>query len=299
MTGSGKSSRRITDEQQENMKLTFRHSVRSLLYRVTDRLLPYVPEDQRKKESGRNPIRVQSVLLAILAGFSVLIVSERFSAYVQEQTELADIRADYQYYQQRLQEEEEEAAELTRIFEELSVQRTALLEGLYVRLSEEDLASSEEYAQLVVGSYIAGMTEVQGAGIRISMQDLEGIDYSAADRAAIIHDADVRGTVNLLKAQPSSSAMDINGERLVANSRLICTGPNILVNRNYMSMPFVISVAGDPAELRDAFMGSDLYRDFQARGLRVTVETVSDLTIPAFYDQELVDQGVSHMRVVQ
>lgn len=299
MTDTGKNNRQTIASQHGDTKLTGRQRIRGLLYKLTDRLFPYVPEDENKKEPAADPIRVQSVLLAVLAGLSVLIVSERFSTYVQEQTELADIRADYQYYQQRLQEEEEEAAQLTRTFEELSVQRTVLLEDLYVRLSEENLTSGEEYAHLIIGSYIAGMTEVQGEGIRITMQDLEGIDYTAADRASIIHDADVRGTVNLLKAQPSSKAIDINGERLVANSRLICTGPNILVNRNYMSMPFVISAAGDQAELRDAFMQSDLYRDFQARGLRVSVETVSDLTIPAFYDQELVDQSLSYMRAVQ
>lgn len=285
-------------EQRPDQKKAWKQSVRSLMYKVTDRIIPF-KANQEDEQSETNPQKVQKILLAVLLGLSVLILSARISSYVQDQTDLADTRADYQYYQNRILEEEEKAEALTRTFEDLSARRTEVLEDLFQRLSDQNLASEEERTQLILSSHLAGMTEVTGEGVRISIQDVEGIDYTAADRASIIHDADVRGTVNLLKASPSSKAIDINGERIIATSRLICTGPNILVNRNYMNMPFVISAVGDSDELSQAFFESDLYRDFQARGLRISVESSSTLTIPAFYDQELLDRSLTYMKVVE
>ena len=285
-------------KQDKKPKLSLRQRLRLIGYRLGDFFFPFESDDATT-EKPSNPKRTQQILLALLLGLIVFILSERIAAYAREQTSIADTRADFQYYQTRILEEQERSEELLAHFEELSSERNQILEELYARFSEQNLATDEEYHELMLTRHMAGMTEVRGEGLRISLRDESGIDYTGDDRTSIIHDADVRGTVNLLKSVPSSLAMDINGERVIATSRLICTGPLILVNRDYVSMPFVISVVGDSDELFVAFTESELYRSFLDRGLEVTVEAVADLAVPPLYDQELIDHSLNFMREVQ
>lgn len=55
----------------------------------------------------------------------------------------------------------------------------------------------------------------------------------------LVHDEDILKVVNELRAA-GAEAISINGQRLIANSEIICSGPTIRVNRRPLAPPFVI-----------------------------------------------------------
>lgn len=122
----------------------------------------------------------------------------------------------------------------------------------------------------------AGFAEMSGPGVIVRIFDAE----NGFTNEAIIHETDVRDTVNELFAA-GARGVAVANQRLTASSAIRCVGPSILVNDERIPVnPVVISAVGDPEVLAS---GLDIIRiTLQVtRNLRVEIEKLPTLTLPA------------------
>lgn len=100
----------------------------------------------------------------------------------------------------------------------------------------------------------AGLTEVAGAGVQVTLTDSKKHDILPSDQfnvSTLIHDSDVAAVVNELKAA-GAEAISVNGQRVVSSTPIRCVGPVIQVNGVPVTTPILISVVGDPDILQAA-----------------------------------------------
>ncbi len=158
---------------------------------------------------------------------------------------------------------------------------------------ENALATGTEQARVLNDSLqaakmLAGLVEVEGPGIELVLRDSErrpapGSTESLLVDLYIIHDYDLLRVVNELR-QAGAEAIAINGQRLVANSAIRCTGPVIYVNDIKMASPFVIHAIGDPNTLLGALKtpGGVLTDIIQADPKMVQMRALDKVHIPAY-----------------
>jgi uncharacterized protein YlxW (UPF0749 family) len=99
---------------------------------------------------------------------------------------------------------------------------------------------------------LAGLTEVQGPGITVTLRDsTKPLPPQADPRAANIHDGDVLQVVNVLW-HAGAEAISVNKHRIVSRSSFTCVGLVILVDGSPIASPVVIQAIGDPETLKGA-----------------------------------------------
>ncbi len=103
---------------------------------------------------------------------------------------------------------------------------------------------------------IAGLTDVSGNGITVTLKDgsnagqaVAGIVYD--NGYGIVHDSIVLMFLNELRAA-GAEALSINDERILATSEIRCAGPTISVNNTKIAAPFEIKAIGNPETLENA-----------------------------------------------
>jgi len=135
---------------------------------------------------------------------------------------------------------------------------------------------------------LAGFTDLQGSGIRIVLNDRprESIVLSEQHDLSsfIVHDTDLLGVINELRSA-GAEAIEINGVRILANSRISCGGPTINVGREQrFTPPFVINAIGDPQALAGIFQEPDsIYHMLVFYGLEFRIEIMDNVKIPRHY----------------
>ncbi len=145
----------------------------------------------------------------------------------------------------------------------------------------------------------AGLTEVKGPGVIITLDDAIVRQENADPNSLIIHDSDIKVLLNDLK-NAGAQAISINGERIVAMSEQICNGPTIKINKNRYAVPYVMSVIGDPDLLNIALQKSERLAFMTRDRIVVNIRTSRSITIPAFRMQEsALDSLMTYMKVVE
>ncbi|MFY9235341.1 MAG: DUF881 domain-containing protein [Fimbriimonadaceae bacterium] len=92
----------------------------------------------------------------------------------------------------------------------------------------------------------AGLTEVEGPGVAITLRDATNSPSALVDESELaIHDEDVLKVVNELWAS-GAEAVSVNNLRLSVGSTIRCVGPVVLVDQVKMAPPIVIRAIGDP-----------------------------------------------------
>ena len=111
--------------------------------------------------------------------------------------------------------------------------------------------SEEKTAQIKKNNLLLGLTNVQGKGIVIELADgktnIQMLDASSL----LIHDGNLRDIVNEL-ANAGAEAIEINGQRIVNSTYIVCAGNVILVNGEKISSPCVIKAIGNQESLYGA-----------------------------------------------
>lgn len=173
--------------------------------------------------------------------------------------------------------------------EKLEAQQEAFLKASSVNVA--NAASKIELDRLKL---IAGLTDVTGEGVIVTLNDAESTD--AEDKSQyIIHEQDVWNVVNQLRLA-GAQAISINNERVIATSELLCAGPTIKVNNNRYAVPFEIKAIGDGAELYSHMKDSEIVNELLSSGKRVTLKTGSDILIPKFSNN--INSLISNLEVV-
>lgn len=142
---------------------------------------------------------------------------------------------------------------------------------------------------------LAGLTPVQGPGVRVTLDDSGvRIPPGADPNAYIIHEFDLRDIINLLWTA-GAEAIAINDERLVSTSSVYCVGSTVMVNNTRLSPPYTIRAIGNPRVLQDFVNNPSYLRDLKEKkrlyGLGFAVQDVAGLTLPGYSGGFLVQHA--------
>lgn len=164
----------------------------------------------------------------------------------------------------------------------------------FLKASSMNVANAASKLELDHLKLIAGLTDVAGEGVVISLNDAEdpGLDNIMN---YIIHDEDVWNVVNQLR-YAGAQAISVNNERVIATSELLCAGPTIKVNNNRYAVPFEIKAIGDAAELYSHMKDSEIIKELIGGGKRVTLTQGKDILIPKFSND--INSLISKLEVV-
>ena len=149
-------------------------------------------------------------------------------------------------------------------------------------LSDKTSGSGALNEQLQDAKKFAGLTELEGPGVKVTLRDnpkagiMSGIDD-------LIHDVDIMNVTNELFAS-GAEAISINGQRLAATSSIRCAGPTILVDGVRVANPFVISAIGKEDVLYSGFTmtGSIMSQIASANPSMIQISKEKSIRVPAF-----------------
>lgn len=147
--------------------------------------------------------------------------------------------------------------------------------------------------------FLSGLETVRGAALEIKLSDAPGIAYGPDERRQIVHDRDLRDTVDTLKGlDPLGIA--VNGERITALSKIVCNGPSVQVNRHFRPAPFMIEAVFSKAEdMRSAetyLEASCLIAEMRERGLGVTIEEREESELAGFKDHDWLREQLKRLQ---
>ncbi|MGE4284243.1 MAG: DUF881 domain-containing protein, partial [Clostridia bacterium] len=159
------------------------------------------------------------------------------------------------------------------------------LNALRQAASESSGYSKELLEQLKRAEILAGLTDVEGKGVIVTLNDSkisnEGVN-SIDPNYFIIHDEDLLMVINEL-ADAGAEALSLNDDRLIATSEIRCAGATVSVNNNRHSTPFVIKAIGDPDTLEAALNLRNGVRDILGQwGIEFTVKKSNKILVPRY-----------------
>jgi uncharacterized protein YlxW (UPF0749 family) len=151
--------------------------------------------------------------------------------------------------------------------EELETQKEEL-EGAYSNTTsvEKTLKKELDYSRM-----IAGLTDVKGAGIVVTLDNSVGL----------VADSDILNIVNELRAS-GAQAISVNGQRIVAVSEIREAGRYIVINGNKLMPPYYIKAIADPVSLKNALnLVGGIAENFQEMyNIKYSIEMVDEIVIP-------------------
>ena len=181
---------------------------------------------------------------------------------------------------------------LQTLYNELTEERDALagqvgqLQG-ELELYREQAASGGEggealAAELEQMEITAGLTDVEGPGVTVVLEDSTQANVTGDEADYLIHDNDILSVINELRSA-GAEAISLNGERILATSEVRCTGAVVTVNGRRYAAPYVIFAIGDPDTLYSALTMRNGVVDILSQwGITVRVTASDQLLIPAY-----------------
>ena len=139
--------------------------------------------------------------------------------------------------------------------------------------------------QLTRAELLAGMVDVKGEGITITLNDMDNRKTSGGSlnaNATLIHDEDIRKVVNELFAA-GAEVVAVNDSRLISTSAVRCVGPSILVNDTKMTPPYVIKAIGKAEQLEAALnLNGGVVDNLRIWGFEIEIKKYSEIIIPKY-----------------
>ena len=185
--------------------------------------------------------KLSMLLVCALLGFAVSI------QFKSVQLSNSSPSARYEELQKMYQSAQEKNASL----QDQITQMQSTINNYRDSIEQTGTAYKGMEADLLRAENLAGLTDVYGPGLTITLSDAKNTDPNTPPEYFIIHDSDVRSLVNELLAA-GAEAITINGERVVSTTAIRCVGPVIIVNNSRSGTPFVIQAIGDSTTLENA-----------------------------------------------
>lgn len=242
--------------------------------------------DQQEEEKS-SPVlhrsRISSVLLAVLLVLFGMTISITIKSYIESREQNSALNLRLSTYKSQIDSLTEENAVLKAENTELAGKKNLVSEDVLKAQGFSDLA-----LELSDVRRIAGLTEVPGAGVIITLNDATISDPSDPSQTGIIHSQDILYIVELLKSL-GAEAIDVNGERIVNTTVITCLGPTVRVNNARHPVPFVISAVCSTEDCA-GIISADEYVQYRITGgVSITVTGVQELTVPAYDDVKSID----------
>lgn len=143
---------------------------------------------------------------------------------------------------------------------------------------------SELKEELDMARILAGVTELSGPGVEVTLNDSNiSLKPGENPNLYVLHDEDVLRVLNEIRAA-GAEAISINGQRLLSNTEIRCTGPTIVLNKNKrLAPPYVITAIGNPDTLEGSIkMKGGVAETLQFWGIQVGVKKIPQVTVPPY-----------------
>ncbi len=181
---------------------------------------------------------------------------------------------------------QEEYARLNREYEKTRDEVKKLGEEntkLQKALSDDNKVSSVLSDSIQELKAFAGLSEVVGPGIVVTLKDSKTTDESVPDEARIIHDFDVLKVLNELRTA-GAEAISVNNKRVGPNTTIRCVGPTMLLDGSRIASPVVIRAIGDTETMLGAMNlpGGPLDEVRDVDPAMVSVEPAKEMRLPQF-----------------
>lgn len=157
------------------------------------------------------------------------------------------------------------------------------------RLTEEqNTLAGRPVAQPRAGDVVAsGSVPVRGRGLTVTMDDapVDARQQVRSPDLLVVHQQDIQAVMNALWAG-GAEAMGLMDQRVVSTTGVQCQGNVLRLHGRMYSPPFVISVVGDPEQLRAALDADGAVRgyvrDASELGLGWDVQEHETVELPAY-----------------
>lgn len=222
------------------------------------------------------------MMLVITILFSFLLTLQLRSVKINTRitTDSATLRATelQQKLSQKMEENEKLAKQLLEYQEELQYFRDeAAKSGDLSTVLEQQLTKTE---------IIAGISDVSGPGVEITMEDSKIIVDTdpgvLSEEVYLIHDSDILMVINELR-DAGAEAISLNGERLLATSEIRCAGSIVSVNNNRYASPYVIKAIGNPENLESALnLRGGVVDSLAQWGIHLKIEKKDNLVVNGY-----------------
>lgn len=234
--------------------------------------------------------RYQTLLFFLLMLFGIVLVMQFRTVTEGEASSGPSARE----LAQTLEKERENGRALRETLAGLEASYGERLRGLGENQGDE--AFRELLAQRNHALFRAGLTNVRGAGISVSLNDaVVAGDLSIEDY--IIHDSDVFTLLNELRVA-GAEAISINGERVLGMTKTVCAGPTILINNSRYPVPFEFKAIGDPQKLYQALENSETVSILRLYDIRVDIRIEPDITIGKLRIYDKLEDLMTGLEVV-
>ncbi len=204
----------------------------------------------------------------IISQVKTVIISESDVLKLQKEDELRDLvlewKGKYEVVQEQLVETDKKLSEYMN------------------NISQTDKTIELLQKELKQINIVAGLTNVKGPGIIITLNDAQEKNPLFFEEDQIIHDTDIAQIVNELRAA-GAEAISVNEQRITNTTAIRCVGPSIKINDIKIGAPFIIKAVGNSQYLYSGLTIKNGVIDSMKRyGLQADVEQSSNIEIPKF-----------------
>ncbi|MBZ9688040.1 DUF881 domain-containing protein [Clostridium estertheticum] len=135
---------------------------------------------------------------------------------------------------------------------------------------------------------ILGKSDVQGQGVKITLDDgISNIDEYLSSRQ-LIHDADIVEVINDLR-NAGAEAISVNGQRIIYDNYGLCAGSNIDLNGIKIVVPFYIDAIGNEDVLYNYLtLEATHIKELKLRQVKIDIVKVDDIKILAYTGDYIV-----------
>ncbi|MGH4125705.1 MAG: DUF881 domain-containing protein [Clostridium sp.] len=123
---------------------------------------------------------------------------------------------------------------------------------------------------------ILGKTDVQGPGVKITLEDGEG---EFGEYPPLIHDRDIAQVINNLRSA-GAEAISVNGQRITYDNYALCNGAPIDLNGVKIVVPFYINAIGNEDVLYNYLTLQATYiKDLKINQVKISIVKADDIKI--------------------
>ena len=134
---------------------------------------------------------------------------------------------------------------------------------------------------------ISGTTDVQGEGVVVFIDDgTRDLIEGENPNDVLVHDADILTIINDLN-NAGAEVISVNGQRIINNTSISCSGYTIRINGQFFARPFEIKAIGDSKRMAAALIGPEGYgtllKDY---GVIFKLSIQDDIRISEYPDEQ-------------
>lgn len=217
--------------------------------------------------------------ICAIVGFSIIVqarVTNGQQLYVSAKT-----LTDYETTIKTETEDKERIEQLIVETEKKLTEYEALAGNKDNELKDKLLEEQEHY------KLISGNTAVHGEGVVVYVDDGTRDLYEGEDpNAVLVHDMDILTIINDLN-RSGAEVLSVNGQRIMNDSSISCSGYTIRINDQFFARPFEIRAIGDSKRMAAALIGPEGYGTLlQDYGVIFKLTMRDDMTIPKYTESQ-------------